>query len=322
MEPETAQRTQASTAPPPAGAETARAPAPLERADQAPSSVAGDPGPACLLCDSPDVVRAFLKSGKWFCACRTCSFVFVDDIYPEYDALDEEEYGELVDLERELRRKEIRVHARLLASFEPHRATNRLLEVGCGQGLFLTQARTAGWSTVGVEILPSLVQVARATHGLEVVQGELSSAGFEPDSFDVVYMNEVIEHVVDPVELMVEVRRILAPGGVAVLRTGSAESWSARFRGGGWWYYHFCPHGHIRFFGPRSARALARAAGFEGVTTHTQGFAFLDGSETRGRWYRPLLKLLQALPSSVAGWFGAGHKLTMRFTRPVDRSQA
>lgn len=267
---------------------------------------------SCLICAAPGPRRLFFRSEKWFWSCNACELVFVHDIYPEF-ALDVAHLDGTYDFHatRSAKPRELSEYARLLAQFEPVRSTGRLLEVGCGHGIFLEAARARGWNVVGVEILDEVAAIARKARSLDVRVGELAGAAFKDAHFDVVYMNEVIEHVVDPVALMREVRRVLRPGGCAVLRTGNARSWSARLRGRGWSYYRFGGHLHIRFYSPKSAEALARAAGFARARCDTRGFAMRESAELAGHWYKPIVKPLQALVSPLAGPLGAGHRLTM-----------
>jgi 2-polyprenyl-3-methyl-5-hydroxy-6-metoxy-1,4-benzoquinol methylase len=75
-----------------------------------------------------------------------------------------------------------------------------VLDVGCGVGLLLDEARRRGWRTQGVEL--SDWGVRRARHlGLDVFQGDLEEAGFDPGSFDAVFMIDVLEHLADPVRM-------------------------------------------------------------------------------------------------------------------------
>ena len=274
----------------------------------------------CLVCGGGSFERLFTRAGKWFWSCRTCELVFVHDIYPEFAAdtghLEETyDFGKLQQADPKKGRK----FAAFLRTLEPFRRTNELLEVGCGQGLFLEHARAAGWQVQGVDVLPPVCELARA-RGLLVFTGELRDAGLGAGRFDVVTMSEVIEHIVDPVPLMREILRVLRPGGVAVLGTGNARSWAARVRRERWSYYRFGGHLHIRFYSPRSAEALARAAGFESVACKTRGFAFLEAEEMRGLWYKPLVKLAQAPLSTLATAAGAGHRLVMTFRKAEARA--
>ena len=154
---------------------------------------------------------------------------------------------------------------------------------------------------------------ATRQRGLEVHRGELFDAAYPDETFDVVYMSEVIEHIVEPIPLLEEIHRVLRPGGIALLGTGNAQSWSARLRGRDWDYYLFGGHLHIRFYGPKSARVLAERAGFASVECRTRGFALRESEEMRGAWYKPFFKLAQGFVSPLAGPMGAGHRLRMIF---------
>jgi SAM-dependent methyltransferase len=278
--------------------------------------VPGSVPDSCLVCAAPQPQKLFFRNGKWFWSCKRCDFVFVHDIYPEFlQDVDHLKDAEFYAFYAEAKPRQRRENARLFERVEADRVRNRLLEIGCSGGGFLRCAKEAGWDCTGVEILPEMARLAREKHGLDVRVGDLFAAGFADGEFDVVYMNEVIEHIVEPIPLMIEVRRVLRAGGVVVVRTGNARSWSARLRGREWfyWSYDTWGHGHIRFYGPKAAAALAKAAGFASVVCDTHGFAFLEAPEMRTAWLKPLTKLAQGLVSPVARLCGAGHRLTMWF---------
>lgn len=136
----------------------------------------------------------------------------------------------------------------------------RLLDVGCGNGLFLKKMRELGWLVAGVEPDPKAVQVARNQHGLEVSQGTLMDAGLQENSFDVVTMSHVIEHVSDPIELLRACHRVLKPGGKLVAVTPNIQSLGQK------WFGDSClaldPPRHLYIFSPKSFERCAQKAGF------------------------------------------------------------
>ena len=109
----------------------------------------------------------------------------------------------------------------LLAAFDavvpPRAAPRRLLEVGCAGGWLLKHARERGWDPKGVELSADAASRARAL-GLDVFHGDLAGAAYAAASFDLVYMGDVLEHVPDCRAVLVEIARVLVPGGRLFLR--------------------------------------------------------------------------------------------------------
>lgn len=151
--------------------------------------------------------------------------------------------------------------------YHSHRTPGRLLDVGCGNGLFLKRMRDLGWTVQGVETDPQSAKVARETFGLAVHTGSLQSAGFPDDHFDSVTMSHVIEHVYDPTLVLAECRRILRPGGRLVIVTPNIESMGHRYFGRAW--LSLDPPRHLRVFSRTSIDLLIQQAGFPQSETHT-----------------------------------------------------
>ncbi len=144
-----------------------------------------------------------------------------------------------------------------------------LLDVGCGNGRYLAQMRTLGWDATGVEVDPTAAAQARAAHGVTVHTGTLFDVKFPPDSFDVVTISHVIEHVDDPPGLLRECFRILRPGGRVVMTTPNILSLGHRWFGSAWRGLE--PPRHLILFSPRTLAQIARRAGFHQVKLQTSG---------------------------------------------------
>ena len=94
----------------------------------------------------------------------------------------------------------------------------KFLDVGCATGFFISGIRDhSGWEVYGTDFGESAVRFARETLNLEVRQGDLSDAGFPDAMFDYVHVNNVLEHVLDPVSLLRECKRVLKPDGIFFL---------------------------------------------------------------------------------------------------------
>src|SRR5512134_2405933 len=92
----------------------------------------------------------------------------------------------------------------------------RLLDVGCGRGLFLRLMRRAGWEVAGVEADAEVARRISDAHGLDVRGGDPGGWGFPDGSFDVVTLHHVLEHVARPAEVIGHCRRLLRDGGLLV----------------------------------------------------------------------------------------------------------
>src|SRR5437868_4314056 len=105
--------------------------------------------------------------------------------------------------------------------------SGRLLEIGCGPGDFLLQARERGYDVTGIEINAQAVARARQTvpAPARVIEGTLENAGLEHERFDVCVLSDVIEHVRNPVRFLEKLRHVLAPGAALFVTTPSLKSW-------------------------------------------------------------------------------------------------
>jgi SAM-dependent methyltransferase len=111
-----------------------------------------------------------------------------------------------------------------LDAMERHRAPGRLLDIGCGTGLFLAVARRRGWQPFGVDASEAATEHARSHFGLDVWIGEFEDFEAGERGFDAITGWDVIEHARDPVGLLASARRCLAPGGIVALSTPNQRS--------------------------------------------------------------------------------------------------
>jgi SAM-dependent methyltransferase len=185
-------------------------------------------------------------------------------------------------LEEEGRRQTAR---RLLDLLAAHVRAGRMLDVGCGHGLLLDEARLRGYDVLGVELSSDGVRHAREALGLPVLQTAFQDAELEPRSFDAIVMTDVFEHLDDPQRALDVCCELLAPGGALVLTTPDPSSVTARLAGRRWWSY-LLAH---RCLVPRvTVRELLAARGLVAVGEHPYVRVFtyrywLQGMSERAR---------------------------------------
>jgi len=119
----------------------------------------------------------------------------------------------------------VRLYERWLDRLERERRPGRLLDVGCGTGLFLAVARRRGWTPMGVDDSVEATEHARTHFALDVRVGDFDAVATEAAGrFDAVTLWDVVEHAREPVRLLAAAARCLAPGGVVTVATPNQRS--------------------------------------------------------------------------------------------------
>jgi 2-polyprenyl-3-methyl-5-hydroxy-6-metoxy-1,4-benzoquinol methylase len=100
-----------------------------------------------------------------------------------------------------------------------HLTGRRLLDAGCGTGLFSQMAAERGAEVTSLDVGPNLLSEVAAKCDTNRIVGDTLDLPFEDESFDLVISTEVIEHTTDPHLALRELSRVLAPGGTLVVTT-------------------------------------------------------------------------------------------------------
>lgn len=151
--------------------------------------------------------------------------------------------------------------------------SGRLLEIGCFAGHFLNAAR-ADFDAEGIEPSEWACKIARDRFKLSVRQEPFTADSVKAESFDVVTLIDVIEHMSDPMDTLTNAVRALRPGGLIYLVTPDIGSLSARLLRGSWWGLR---PAHIYYFDTRTMTRMMEKAGLEVVLVKSFGRIFTCG---------------------------------------------
>jgi ubiquinone/menaquinone biosynthesis C-methylase UbiE len=178
----------------------------------------------CNLCGQDDFrIREEDEAPFRVLECRTCGLAFVHPM-PDPVGLaghyDENYYRAWIIQQKDNRQ---RMWKKRLRNLEKVIQRGHLLDVGCGDGSFLSLAKQHGWVVDGTEYSGHAAISAGERIGIHVFQGELTAARYPGESFDVVTMWHVLEHVTDPGACLREIHRILKPTGLLVLAVPNVD---------------------------------------------------------------------------------------------------
>ena len=247
----------------------------------------------CDLCGERRVQPLFQPRGQrkpWtyhVVRCPTCGFLYrnpgiqparLGELYAGAG------YGRFLD--GKYSRKRQRRYRLVLDGFAPMFANGggrRLLDFGCGAGLFLELAHERGFDGYGVDLSPDGVRRAHDRPGgsKTYVGSPLEVPEVAAGGFDVITLWSVMAHLAEPVADLRMLRSLLAPDGVLLILTINANSLLLKAQGSDWG--GFTPN-HLKFFSPTTLSRALHLAGFPAVVVDPM---YTDPIEAGTRTMRP-----------------------------------
>jgi 2-polyprenyl-3-methyl-5-hydroxy-6-metoxy-1,4-benzoquinol methylase len=252
-------------------------------------------------------------AGSQVVRCAACDLSYLFPRPTSFDGVYEEDYfrayekmGMTFPTEGEIRPRYIQ----RLNQLRSITGGGTLLEIGVGHGAFLQSARQQGWKVLGVDISHYAAEYVQNTHGISVHRGTLAEASLPAESIDAVHMSHVLEHVPQPVEMMLAIKSLLRPGGVLAIEVpNELETLLVRIREGvGAARAYSVQSTHLQFFSPKTLVHTATRSGYVIRSCRTErdladGSAIRRGAKVianlveRPLDMAPLIELLAQKPS-------------------------
>ena len=190
-------------------------------------------------------------------SCGECKLVYLNPRVSKEIALSS--YTNAVD-PRFVRQNEARIRTfkRTLSKLArryaiPASKETRVLDIGCAGGAFVKAAVDFGLTATGIEPSAWMCEFGKKQYGLDLRQGVLEDFHLEAESFDVVTLWDVLEHVYTPIEVLNECHRLLKPGGLLIVNYPDYASVARKVLG---WKWPFFLSVHLFYFTPSTIRAL------------------------------------------------------------------
>ena len=270
--------------------------------------------PTCAVCRQGLLHYAFSVEGHRMVRCPNCDAMMLNPqpTDEELAAIYTQDYALLADTERglthvsELKRMTARHYLELIANYRGGHG-GRLLEVGCGQGDLIGEAADLGYQVTGADVSRHACQIAQKRIGTKghVICGGIESIEEPAESFDVVVLADVIEHVRNPAEALAHLHRLLKPGGTLFIATPALDSWSARLLRHRWMEFKL---EHLTYFNRENIQTLLLSQGFEQLLV-TTNHKFLSAAYIHAHFERyripgisSLVHLGFRLLSNAARW--------------------
>lgn len=251
----------------------------------------------CNLCGNEKYEKLYLISDRLFpkeerlqsVRCLNCGLVYINprpipeeikQYYPPeyYPSLKEPLYIQLLQKNK----------ATIVECFKKK---GRLLDLGCGLGMFLAQMEKKGWEVYGVEFSSIACKYAKNTLGLINIYNQdahVQSVELPKLFFDVVTMWHLIEHLHDPTSVIKKVTQLLKEDGILIIACPNFDSLQRKIFKSNW--YQLDPR-HLFYFTPKSLKKILKICGFKMVGISYRYFAdpyldMVDFKKSLLRWLR------------------------------------
>lgn len=258
-------------------------------------------GIGCPLCGSVGWRRVLAGPGFTVVRCQACGLARTEPL-PRDDGDPGSDNGAFYErIYREQREFRYALAGAMLEAVLAFGAPGRLLDIGCGMGFFLDLATRRGYACLGIDRSPAATRFARERFKLDVWTGDFIQADVGVETFDVVTMNHVLEHVTTPIAFLEKVRKALKPGGTVISSSPNFGGALPRILGGRW--NGLQPTEHVWHFTPITYGAAFTRAGFAVAQVQVGSLRYAPGPG----WKTTLVFWLARLSTAV----GRGDNLVL-----------
>lgn len=236
----------------------------------------------CNFCNSDQYKIKYRIKDFQYVQCRNCGFVYVNPrlTKEEISNLYIEDYFKGTGFDKSVEyKKEFEEKSKItdlndwdistIKHFlQDNISSPKILDIGCGMGLFLWKASMQDFDAEGLELSEYASEFVKSNN-IKVQRADIDSADLKDNYYDAIVMKEVIEHLPDVKKSLKKIYNSLKPGGILFLTTGNYNSPERKLKGANWFY--FMPEGHLQVFSNQTIKNFLIDSGFSKVYVTRQG---------------------------------------------------
>lgn len=216
------------------------------------------------------LIRAFDKSWVQLLECNNCGFAFCKEIPSHPDFFNQRYSGEFnPSVEETNEFKNIILEDIFDLLKKANKVRGRLLDIGSFAGIFLQLALKKGFSAEGIEVNPIMARHAQEKLNLKVFNGKFSEFQEAENSFDVITLIDVLEHLEEPRIMIEKCHKLLAPGGILLIKVPNYKPQKYKQNIANFFGISeqgiFGNFGHINQFSPRSLNHMCTEIGLKNL---------------------------------------------------------
>ena len=219
----------------------------------------------CLLCGKKTVL--FSSENDTLLKCMGCGVVFDESSMLGESYYENERVPHVDEKKIKSRRRNAKQRVKLIRKMLKKESS--LIDIGCGEGLFLQESKKHVNNVYGIEPTKAYAAYAKETMNLDVHQGTLESFECPDNSFDMVTMFHVLEHLSSPSQALGKIYSWLKKNGHIVIEVPNIESPTAQHKGLNWELIY--PE-HRFYFSPSSLQYLLKKNNFEIISVRFRDF--------------------------------------------------
>lgn len=194
---------------------------------------------SCPICDNSQykilgksktnsISSKFVSEDYRVVQCNICKTYFVSP----YIKFDDEQWSLLYNSEYfteqskwliKQRAKELKERFDRADSYLNNNKEIRFLDVGTGEGKTLIEGSSRRWEVYGIDIVDNRIDAAKKEN-INFIKGKFLEYEFPENHFDFIYLDSVLEHVLEPLDYLKKIKQILKPGGILYLGVPNEDS--------------------------------------------------------------------------------------------------